>query len=238
MRRRLVLAALVLAASEARAQSACVTPNCVFGDAPQICKNTAIARIPGVLMTSVGGNFVFVPAEPRIEPGDCIQWRGSGVTHSSTAAPCPDDFACGSVSPPACTFESGNLGNLQNTTCHYDEALFPVSSRSDYYCRIHATPTTGTMRGVLNVTTPIVLTVQKNVGTGAIDLSWTGGGVAGDVSYKVVRSNTGDPKFGVANTTTVNPAGGVLGTTYADAGEVAHPATRYYLVRNKQTNEP
>jgi hypothetical protein len=36
----------------------------------------------------------------------------------------------------------------------------------------------------------------------------------------------------------VNPDSGVLGTTFIDAGDLAIPATRYYLVRNKQTNEP
>jgi len=240
MRRAIPFAVLALVASASRshAQSACVTPNCLFGDAPQICRNTAVARIPAVLLTSVGGNFVFVPAEPRIEPGGCIQWRGSGVTHSSTGAPCPDDFSCGAAPPLDCNWDSGNLGNLQSTTCFYDEAVFPINSGSNYFCRIHATPTVGTMRGIVRVTTPIVLTVQKNPGTGAIDLSWTGGGVPGDISYKLVRSNTADPKFGVGNTTTVNPQGGVLGTTYADAGEFSNPASRYYLVRKKQTNEP
>jgi plastocyanin len=240
MRRAIPLAVFTFAAvaSSVRAQSACVTPNCLFGDSPQICKNTAAARIPLVLLTTSGVNFVFNPAEPRIEPGDCITWRASGVTHSSTAAPCTDDPTCGAIAPPACTFESGNLGNLQSTTCHYDEAQFPISSASNYYCRIHASPTAGTMRGTLRVTTPIVLTVQKNVGTGSIDLSWTGGGVIGDVSYKVAKQTVGDPKFPAATTTTVNPNGGVLGTAFTDAGELSSATTRYYLVRNKQTNEP
>ena len=94
------------------------------------------------------------------------------------------------------------------------------------------------MRGVLRVTSPIVLTVGKNVGTSSVELSWTGGGVPGDVSYKVARQNAGDPRFPAATTTTVNPNGGVLGTTFTDAGELGSPTTRFYLVRNKQTNEP
>jgi len=239
MRGKLVFAVLpfTLLALDARAQTVCVTPNCVFGDAPLICKNTAAARIPTVLMMQSGVNFVFNPAEPRIEPGDCITWRSSGVTHSSTAGTCPDDALCGSISPPACTFDSGNVANAAATTCQYDEAQFPVSTGSGFYCRIHASPTTGTMRGTLRVTTPIVLSVQKNIATGAIDLSWTGGGVTGDLSYKVAKQTVGDPKFPLATTTTVNPDAGVLGTAFTDAGELANPATRYYLVRNKQTNE-
>jgi len=232
-----VVVLLILPVLDARAQSACVTPNCVFGGSPPSCAATAAARVPTVHKTTSGVNFAFVPAEPRIEPGDCITWRSSGVTHSSTAAPCPDDAVCGSISPPTCTFDSGNVQNAAVTTCHYDEAQFPVNSGSNYYCRIHATPTTGTMRGVLRVTTPIVLSVQKNVGTGAVELSWTGGGVTGDVSYKVAKQTVGDPKFPLATTTTVNPNGGVLGTAFTDAGELSSATTRYYLVRNKQTNE-
>jgi hypothetical protein len=41
-----------------------------------------------------------------------------------------------------------------------------------------------------------------------------------------------------ATTTTVDPDGGALGTTFTDTGDLTNPATRYYLVRNKQTNEP
>jgi plastocyanin len=239
MRRTLPLVAvsLLLAALDARAQSTCVTPNCVFGGSPPSCINTAAARTPLVLMTTSGINFVFTPSEPRIEPGDCVQWRSSGATHSGTAAPCTDDSICGSVAPPACTFDTGNVASAASTTCQYTEAQFPASSANNFYCRIHASPTTGTMRGVLRVTTPIVLTVAKNVANGSIDLSWTGGGVTGDASYKVAKQTVGDPKFPLATTTTVNPDAGVLGTAFTDAGELSNPATRYYLVRNKQTNE-
>lgn len=241
MRRKLPLIAvsisLSLLALEARAQSTCVTPNCTFGGSPPSCTNTAAVRTPLVLMTQSGVNFVFTPSEPRIEPGDCVTWRASGVTHSSTAAPCTDDSLCGSVAPPTCTYDTGNVSNANQTTCQYDLANFPAGSGNNFYCRIHASPTVGTMRGVLRVTTPIVLTVHKNIANGSVDLSWTGGGVTGDVSYKVAKQTVGDPHFPVATTTTVNPDAGVLGTTFTDAGELASPATRYYLVRNKQTNE-
>src|SRR5262245_11685679 len=110
MRRTLPLIAvsLSLLALDARAQSACVTPHCLFGDAPAICKNTAAASIPIVSMTFSGG-FVFVPAEPRIEPGGCIQWRASGATHSSSDAQCATSTLCNVAPVPACKFESGNV---------------------------------------------------------------------------------------------------------------------------------
>ena len=41
-----------------------------------------------------------------------------------------------------------------------------------------------------------------------------------------------------ATTTTLNPDGGVTRTTFLDAGVLNGPGARYYLVRNKQTNEP
>jgi plastocyanin len=238
MRRAIPFAVLAIAAaaSSVRAQTTCVTPNCVFGDAPPACKNTAAAMIPTVLLT-ISGGFVFVPAQPRIEPGGCILWQGTGVTHSATGDPCPSTTLCNSPAPASCNFESGNLG-AQVATCRYDPAQFPSESGTNYYCRFHATPTSGTMRGTVRVTTPIVLTVGKNVGTSSVELSWAGGGVPGDVSYKVARQNAGDPRFPAATTTTVNPNGGVLGTTFTDAGELGSPTTRFYLVRNKQTNEP
>jgi len=94
------------------------------------------------------------------------------------------------------------------------------------------------MVGTLRVTTPIVLTLAKEVATSSVKLDWTGGGAPGDVSYKVARQSGGNPRFPVgATTTTLDPDGGVLGTTFTDTGALA-TATRYYLVRNKQTNEP
>ena len=93
------------------------------------------------------------------------------------------------------------------------------------------------MRGTLQVTTPIQVTVEKFLATNSVRLSWTGGGVTGDVSYKVARQTGGDPKFPVGSTTTVNPDGGVLGTTFTDTGDLANATTRYYLVRNKKTND-
>jgi hypothetical protein len=91
------------------------------------------------------------------------------------------------------------------------------------------------MTGTLQVTTPIQLSVDKVMGS--VKLSWTGGGVSPDFSYKVERQSGGDPTF-LTSTNTADPDGGVLGTVFTDAGDLAIPTTRYYLVRNKQTNEP
>jgi plastocyanin len=221
------------------AQTVCITPNCVFAGSPPECANLAAPRIPTVLMGS-GINNIFIPANPKIEPGDCILWRAATSTHSSTGSLCADDPLCGSVAPPACQFDSANVSSASATPtsiCFYSPGSFPAGTGTGYFCRIHATATTGTMRGNLQVTTPIQLTVDKDLGTNSVKLSWTGGGVAGDVSFKVARQTGGDPKFPTGSTTTVSPTGGVLGTTFVDSGDLLNPATRYYLVRNKQTNE-
>jgi plastocyanin len=221
------------------AQTACVTPNCAFNDVPETCRQKAEPRTPTVQM-GPGGTLVFTPSNPKIEPGDCIKWVAASSTHSASGNSCPDVLACSSPSPPACQFESGNVDGLAvepSATCFYDPAAFPAGTGNAYYCRIHASPTIGSMRGTLRVTTPIALTVEKDL-KGSIKLSWTGGGVTGDFSYKVARQDGGDPRFPAVTTTTVNPDGGVLGTTFLDVGALGAANSIYYLVRNKQTNEP
>jgi len=195
----------------------------------------AAPRIANVSMT---GSLTFVPANPRIEPGACITWTAAVVAHSSTANPCTDDSLCGAPPIGACTYDTGNVAAANNSTCSYDAATFPAGTGNAYYCRIHASPTTGTMRGTLQVTTPIVLSVNKDLATNSVKLTWTGGGVTGDFSYKVARDNAGDPLFPAGTTTTVNPDGGVTGTTFTDTGDLLNATTHFYLVRNKQTNEP
>ena len=245
IRRRSLLAGAVMglaaAAVPVHAQTVCVTPNCVFSGKPAVCQNRAAPRTPTVLLTQSGLNFVFDPSNPKIEPGDCITWRAANVTHSSSGSACVDDSLCGSPAPAACQWDSGNVSSASadpTATCAYDAATFPAGTGAGYYCRIHATPTTGTMRGTLRVTTSIVLTVDKDFATNSVKLSWTGGGVTGDASYKVARNTGGDPLMPAGTTTTVNPDGGVLGTSFLDAGDLLVSQTRYYLVRNKQTNEP
>ena len=60
---------------------------------------------------------------------------------------------------------------------------------------------------------------------------------SGDLTYRVVRSNAGDPAFPLAGITTSNPDGGTAGTQFTDVGELANSTTRYYLVRNRQVTE-
>lgn len=234
----LVSAVATLAAlAPASAQTVCITPNCAFGATPAPCANRAAPRTPTVRMGS-GLSLIFVPSNPKIEPGDCIIWRTTSNTHSSSGSQCVDDSLCGSPAPSTCQWDSANVAGVGATsTCFYDPVQFPASTADAYYCRIHATPTTGTMRGTLEVTTAISLLVDKDTGTNSVKLSWAGGGVTGDISYKIARQSGGDPLFPSGTTTTVNPDGGVLGTTFTDTGDLTDPTTRYYLVRNKQTNE-
>ena len=237
---RLILAIGILTASAgAGAQTVCLTPNCVFAGTPAACANRAEPRTPVVFMGS-GGNLVFDPPDPRIEPGDCIVWKSSSSTHSASGNACPDVASCNAASPAGCQFETANVSGASATptaTCFYDPEAFPAGTGNGYYCRIHASPTSGSMRGTLMVTSEINLIVGKDTGTNSVKLFWTGGGVTGDVSYKVARQSGGDPAFPAATTVTTDPDGGALDTTFTDVGDLADPTARYYLVRNKQTNE-
>jgi len=235
----LVAFAVLAAFAPASAQTFCLTSNCAYGGTPAACLNRAAPRTPTVLMGS--GGLVFTPPNPKIEPGSCIIWMSASVTHDSAGSGCTDDSLCASPAVAGCQWDAANVSSASATpfsTCFYDPASFPATGAENFYCRIHASPTVGTMRGTLRITTPINLSVAKDLGTNSPMLTWTGGGVTGDVSYKVARQSGGDPTFPVGSTTTVNPDGGVLGTTFTDAGDLGNPTTRYYLVRNKQTNEP
>ncbi len=237
----LLLVAAVASAERAAAQTACLTSNCVIGGVPARCANRATPRTPLVLMTTIAFSNVFDPADPKIEPGDCIEWRSDTSTHSSSADPCANtDLSCSMPSPPGCLWETGNVASSPPPTfavCHYDPALFPAGTGDGYYCRIHDTPQhTGTMHGTLRVTTAIRLQVDKDRPAGDIVLSWTGGGVTGDSTYKVVRNDVGNPAFPPASNQTFDPTGGPTGTNFRDVLELAGQA-RYYLVRNRQANE-
>ena len=216
----------------------CITPNCVRGSSPPECANRAALSTLQVSMTGARAGAAFIPANPKIEPGDCIRWKATYSTHSSSGDLCSADPSCGSPAPAACQWESSNVSPVSTdwADCFYDPVGFPAESSDPFYCRFHGTPTTG-MRGTLRVTTPIQLTVEKFFATNSVRLSWTGGGVTGDASYKVARQSGGDPLFPTASTTTVDPDGGVLGTTFTDIGDLGNGTTRYYIIRNKQTNE-
>lgn len=235
-----VIVAMTLGATRAAAQSVCATPSCTNGGTPAQCANRAAPRTPTVLLTTSGVNFVFDPSNPKIEPGDCIIWRAASITHSSSGNGCADDTTCGAPPIGGCQYDTGNVSSgaaNPTATCFYDSGTFPAGTGQGYYCRIHASPTTGTMRGTLMVTTPIALTLDKVIATNTVKLSWTGGGVTGDVTYKVAKNSAGDPLFPTATTTTLNPDGGTTGTTFTDTGELSSATTKYYLVRNRQTNE-
>lgn len=234
--RPLLALALIAASRPLFAQTTCITPNCAFGGTPAACSKRAAPRTPTVLMGSGGLYLFFDPASPKIEPGDCIVWMAAALTHSSSGDACTGDSLCGSPAPSGCEWDTANVvgGSATPTsTCFYDPALFPAATADDFHCRFHAT-----MLGTLQVTTPIQLSVDKDVATSSVKLTWSGGGVTDDVSYKIARQSGGDPSFPAGSTMTVDPDGDIFGTTFADAGDLASPTTRYYLVRNKQSNEP
>lgn len=243
--RAIPLAAIVvfalgpLASTPSDAQTGCRTANCNPGTPPTGCVDRAAPKTLRVLMTGDGfvNPFEFEPATPKIEPGECVEWFPATVTHASSGVSCPDSgLVCNAPPPPPpCEWETGNAtAGSPGVFCHYSEGSFPGASAKSFYCRIHATPTTGTMRGNLRVTTKIVLTVDKDQVAGDVLLSWTGGGVVGDETFKVVRSDN-DPKFGTPST--VDPQGGATGRSYRDVGQLGQPGNRFYLVRNRQSNE-
>jgi plastocyanin len=232
------VALAALAAASARAQTACRTPDCSQTTPPLACRNRATPRTTPVLMTSVR---TYSPAEPKIEPGDCIEWTAEGLTHSSSADPCPTAIPCNSPSPASCLWDSGNVAfndSPPSVICAYDPASYPPETADGYYCRFHDNPShTGTMHGILHVTTAIQLTANKDTIQGDVVLTWSGGGIVGDVTYMLVRSESGDPAFPVASITLNDPDAGATGTQFTDLGELQNPGTRYYLVRNRQSTE-
>ena len=225
------LISTLLAFPESRAQTVCRTANCAVAP-PPACQNRAA---PYTLAVSMDG-FAFDLQDPKIEPGDCVTWENLvAITHSSAEDGCRDDTvgnSCQSAPQAGCDWDTGNLPTASpRATCAYAPAAFPQGTSWGFYCRQHDSPShTGTMHGTLRVTTPILLTVARN---GAdVDLTWSGG----DPSWKIVRS-TGDPQFGAANTVTLPPTGSAA-SPYHDTGEAGRPEMRFYLVRNKQSNEP
>jgi plastocyanin len=227
-----------LAPGVARAQTACRTPDCSQTTPPPACQKRATPRTATVLMTSTR---TFSPAEPKIEPGDCIAWTATGLTHSSSADPCSSAIACSSPSPVSCLWDSGNVSSTDSppaVICAYNPASYPPETADGYYCRFHDNPShTGTMHGILHVTTAIHLTASKDTGSGSVVLTWTGGGITGDLTYLVVRSELGDPTFPVADLSSNDPDAGATGTQFTDLGELSNPTTRFYLVRNRQSTE-
>jgi hypothetical protein len=228
-----------------QAQTGCRTANCNLSTTPPAaCTNRATPRQTTVNMTNSGLQFIYVPQNPKIEPDGCILWQATGtiVDHSSSADDCADTNAVCSVVDSTCAWESGNAAPNDvppSEVCHYSTATFPAGTEDGFYCRVHSSPAhAGTMFGTLRVTTPIDLVVNKDTGAGDVVLTWTGGGVTGDVTYKVVRNLVANPLFPLgADTVTGDPDGGTAGTTFREIGGLTDPASHYYLVRNRQINE-
>lgn len=228
-----LVAALLVAAVPARAQTACRTANCAdSATPPAACQMRAVPR----QLTIAVANFTFTPNAPRIEPGDCILWNATAGVHSAAADSCPDDGpgSCTSPSPQSCKWDTGNVSAPPSPSvdavCIYDAGAFPGNTQWGFYCRQHDNPThTGFMAGTLRITPPIDLSATRN--GSAASLSWSGG----DGQFKVeIAAN--DRTFESGRSTT-NPVGGAAGTTYSDAVVPPAGTVRFYLVRNKQTSE-
>ena len=176
--------------------------------------------------------YAFMPNRPKIEEGDCILWsQGSNTTHNSSQSTCMDDPLCMVAPVVGCKWDTGNVSTAANPsrTCFYTPASFPGSTSATgvhFYCRIHASPadTTG-MVGDLRVTTKIALSAQKS--GGSVDLSWTGGGVTGDLTYDVLRSFN-DPRL---NSFSTLATGSI--TSFTDTTAATTPGLYSYYVRNK-----
>ena len=230
-------AAAFLAGSQAVAQTACRTANCSPDTAPPTeCAQMAPARIIQVSMQGSNPVFVFSPTDPTVEPGACISWIANTAEHSGSDTTCPDGNACASPSPAACLFETGNTATTDPAVlCFYNTTDWPAATDDPFYCRVHATPTSGTMRGTLHVTTQIDLQLAKVAATGDVALSWTGGGLPGNERFIGARSD--DPTFPTFGA--FNPDAGPTGRSFTDLDELdpARPS-RFYLLRNRQSNEP
>lgn len=221
------------------AQTGCRTENCASPDAPLECSSRAAPRTHRVLMEGDGFAvpFRFTPSAPKIEPGECVEWFPASLTHNSSGSSCPDSGTTCSAPPPPppCEWETGNASaGTPSVTCHYSEVSFPSGGSTGFYCRIHATPSTGTMRGNLRITTPISLSVDKDTAAGDVLLEWTGGGVAGDETFLVLISDA-DPRF--QSPVSTDPTDGTTGRKYRDPGQLSQPGNRFYLTRNRQANE-
>ena len=231
----LLLALVLLASAPALAQTVCRTANCALSATPPAeCQGRAAPRTLRSIAMEGNGIIVpfrFAPSGPKIEPGDCIDWVANTVVHSSSDNACLDDLGCGSPSPSACLYDTGNVASTdldRAAVCHYDPTDWPAATDAPFYCRVHATPGSGTMRGTLHVTTEIDLTVDKS-GTD-VALTWTGGGIPTDETFDVVRS-TDDPAFPAPARVTFLPNNGNRG--HNDPNELANPANRYYLIVNR-----
>jgi plastocyanin len=85
--------------------------------------------------------FEFDPEELTVANGTAVTWENvDAVTHTSTSNP---------NNPAACPDWDHALAQNQTSA---SVSFSPGNTlRCEYYCKLHATPTTGAMRGVIQV---------------------------------------------------------------------------------------
>src|SRR5262245_31314162 len=119
--------AMTLAGPGAFAQTGCRTANCAPSTTPPAgCGGRAAPYTMSVAMTD---QLVFIPQNPKIEPGDCILWVTTGAQHlhSSSADNCADTNVTCSTVDTTCQWESGNVAitdSPPSETCFYDVVNF------------------------------------------------------------------------------------------------------------------
>ena len=208
-----------------RVDAQCPSVNCSLNTPPAACQNLAAPRTLVVNMQ----DFSYIPSDPKIEPGDCIEWAATvagGFPHTSTDSAnlqCAN-MGCPGCAQPTCDWETGNTNQGVSSFCSYN--LSP--STKAFCCRFH--DLLG-MNGNMTTTSTINITSVQKTGS-AIVFSWIGGGG----TYKVKKSNN-DPQLLPANTNTL-PAVGSATSPFTDVGELNQQDTHYYFVRNMQSNDP
>jgi plastocyanin len=174
---------------------------------------------PRVAIAGMSDAFVFSPANLRVEQGDYVRWRFTGVgsCHTTTSgAVCgqPSGLWNVIIGSPTCLG-----GPVQVFTRQFLEAPGTIG----YFCSPHCSLG---MRGQVSVTTPINLAVT--VAGSDTTLSYSGGGGL----YRIFRSDV--PGFTGAGTTVLTPPGGTSVTTFTDTQSVpAEGRAFFYLVMNQ-----
>jgi len=92
---------------------------------------TATATSAGAVGVTVGNNF-FNPSAATVSAGGTVTWTwaAGAVTHNIT-------------------WVSGGFANSADQSSGTHQVTFPSAGTFSYYCSIHATATTGTMRGTV-----------------------------------------------------------------------------------------
>lgn len=167
---------------------------------------------PRVAITVANGTTLrFVPATTPVETGDYVRWTWTSGIHTTTSGtPCLADGLWTS--------------NLDSTTTQFTRQFLEAPGTRPYFCSPHCGLG---MTGSVVVTTLIDLTTTDL--SGAVMLSWTGGGGI----YRVFRSSS--PLFPATSTTVLTPTGGTTQTSFLDqtAGTPPVGSAFFYLVMNQ-----